>query len=1219
MDRCGLFAITGPTGAGKSTLLDAICLALFDDMPRLPREQGVTVGRADEPEAQRIRSNDVRSILRRGSGDGYAEVDFIGNDERHYRARWEVRRARNKASGKLQAQELSLRDLATDQLLGRTKTEVLALISEQLGLSFTQFRRAVLLPQGDFAAFLKADGKSRSELLERITGTEIYTELSLAAHRRAAEEKKQLDDLKQQQDGLQPLDVSERQALEQRLTEQQANHRQAEQAQKAAQRIIDWHGRLAELEQLEEAATITLAETQQALQQAEPRRQEWQAVHQAQPLRRWVEEYDRTGKERDAAQQALEQAKNAENQAKQHFEHAQQTLQSREIALQQAVAALETARPQLQQARILDQQIAAAQEQQEQLAQDREQATTQLDQAKQHQQQLDKHYQTLRQQHDDVSRWLAQHNHLTDLAQQWERWEHELQRYIDADSEARKAHRQLQKISKRQAELSRNYAETNEKLTRARQSAEIAQSKLKALENTAQPVALEALAQQRNAHETNRERLQTALNVLQEGGAKQHELNQTRNAQQQVRERLKQTSQAIAEQANQLERQQAVLKEAEDALHRALIARKEDVRTLRAALRDSEPCPVCGSIDHPWVQDSTPLLQWVEDQQHRTEELKRQVQTLTASRSQQQSLHEQAQQQRTELSEREQILAVETAALQQRWQELPRDDSLAYDWLGTGLEAVLNDRLQVISTALAQIKKAEYHELELNQQINQARQTLDQCREQRDQLHTSHEKSQTAMQQLDTERATQQIMADQAQHNMQQLHAQLSYPLAGLPAWEKALTSSVKDLRDQCEQQVNEWRQQREQQDALEKQQQSLQLDRRDAENAVHSAQEQARNKANLLKDQQEKLQILQRQRAVLFDGRSVDTEEQTLQQVETTTRKTLEQANRVLERGQNEFTGAQKGTEHWQREFNHRQIAYADAQLRFNDVLDENQLTEATLRLRLERDNAWSERERTALDELRVNYERAQERLQERRNNRSQHQRTDPPAQRLEEAQKTLEQAQTASEIAYQAWIESNVKLNQDNEKRAKSTALLSSYKKQQQRWEIWESLRGLIGSHDGGVFRSYAQSLTLDVLLTHANHHLADLARRYRLERVPQRDLDIQVIDREMGDEVRGVHSLSGGESFLVSLALALGLASLSSNRTRVESLFIDEGFGSLDPDTLDIALASLDALQSLGRKVGVISHVPAMVERIGTQIRIEVRGGGTSRVRVMGTESS
>jgi len=107
-------------------------------------------------------------------------------------------------------------------------------------------------------------------------------------------------------------------------------------------------------------------------------------------------------------------------------------------------------------------------------------------------------------------------------------------------------------------------------------------------------------------------------------------------------------------------------------------------------------------------------------------------------------------------------------------------------------------------------------------------------------------------------------------------------------------------------------------------------------------------------------------------------------------------------------------------------------------------------------------------------------------------------------------------------------------------------------------------------------------------------------------------------MGDEVRSVYSLSGGESFLVSLALALGLASLASHRTSVESLFIDEGFGSLDPETLDTAIASLDGLQALGRKVGVISHVPTLVERIGVQVRVEPRGGGRSRVRTVSSEA-
>ena len=111
----------------------------------------------------------------------------------------------------------------------------------------------------------------------------------------------------------------------------------------------------------------------------------------------------------------------------------------------------------------------------------------------------------------------------------------------------------------------------------------------------------------------------------------------------------------------------------------------------------------------------------------------------------------------------------------------------------------------------------------------------------------------------------------------------------------------------------------------------------------------------------------------------------------------------------------------------------------------------------------------------------------------------------------------------------------------------------------------------------------------------------------------LALMVRDQDMGGEIRSVNSLSGGESFLVSLALALGLASLSSNRVKVESLFIDEGFGSLDSDTLGVAMDALDALQSLGRKVGVISHVQEMTERISTKVLVRPAGGGSSAVTV------
>jgi exonuclease SbcC len=192
---------------------------------------------------------------------------------------------------------------------------------------------------------------------------------------------------------------------------------------------------------------------------------------------------------------------------------------------------------------------------------------------------------------------------------------------------------------------------------------------------------------------------------------------------------------------------------------------------------------------------------------------------------------------------------------------------------------------------------------------------------------------------------------------------------------------------------------------------------------------------------------------------------------------------------------------------------------------------------------------------------------------------------------------------------------LREDDKKITASSHLKAELETQQNRWQQWESLNELIGSSSGAKFRVFAQSLTLEALLAHSNRHLEDFAKRYCLQRVPGSDLELQIIDRDMADDVRSVHSLSGGESFLVSLALALGLASLSSNRTQVESLFIDEGFGSLDPETLDIAIASLDTLQALGRKVGVISHVPILVERIGARVVVDKQGGGRSSVVIFG----
>jgi exonuclease SbcC len=192
--------------------------------------------------------------------------------------------------------------------------------------------------------------------------------------------------------------------------------------------------------------------------------------------------------------------------------------------------------------------------------------------------------------------------------------------------------------------------------------------------------------------------------------------------------------------------------------------------------------------------------------------------------------------------------------------------------------------------------------------------------------------------------------------------------------------------------------------------------------------------------------------------------------------------------------------------------------------------------------------------------------------------------------------------------------RLNEDEARRSEAGARLAVLEAEREQARPWQQLDALIGAADGSAFRKYAQQFTLELLIEEANAHLARLARRYRLTRGSE-ELGLLVVDLEMGEELRSVHSLSGGETFLVSLALALGLSSLASQRVRVESLFIDEGFGSLDADTLNTAMEALDRLQSQGRRVGVISHVAEMAERIGVQVRVRPAGAGRSMVEVDG----
>jgi len=304
---------------------------------------------------------------------------------------------------------------------------------------------------------------------------------------------------------------------------------------------------------------------------------------------------------------------------------------------------------------------------------------------------------------------------------------------------------------------------------------------------------------------------------------------------------------------------------------------------------------------------------------------------------------------------------------------------------------------------------------------------------------------------------------------------------------------------------------------------------------------------------------------------------------------------------------------------------AHTAARARFEEALGQTELTPETVARVAAAGREALDREEDALRALDTALSEARAVATQRQNDLAAFEAAEGPAlaealtQALESGPdglaRALEAQAAALALAAQALDEARLVLRRDDDVRERTAALHKDYAATEDKARLALQLGSLIGDREGRIFRKYAQGLTLDRLLEHANTRLAELKPRYQLERGRGGDMVIQVIDNDMAGQVRGIHNLSGGERFLVSLALALGLAEMSTTRgVRIESLFIDEGFGALDPVSLGQALALLDQLQASGRRVGVISHVEELKERIAAKIEITPTGRGTSRLAVV-----
>jgi exonuclease SbcC len=1232
----GLFAISGPTGAGKSTLLDALCLALYDATPRLLK---ITRGASLLPDVgdETVSAQDPRTLLRRGAAEAHAEVDFVGNDGGRYRARWSVRRARTKAAGGLQKSNMTLLRLPDLIALGGTKTEVLYETAQRIGLSFEQFTRAVLLAQNEFSAFLKTEENERGELLETLTGSAIYTVISKRAFERYKMEQSAMQQLTARLADQTPLEAEARAAIDGQGKVADTALAAIDERKTGLEQQLRWHQEADKLRQnevlAEEARKASVAEVESAA----ARRRRLATLDAVQPARQLMAETIRLDAENvniKATIAAGEEQLRRAVMVQQDTALAAETAASR---LQAAEEAQRTAAPQLDQAKALDASIAALAPSHRQAAETRDAARREADLARESAQAKAAELATTREAYQAGAAWLTDHRHWETLAAQWPRWDK-----LFAQAEQAAALDLAHATALANAQQAERQAA--DKDTKAAAALAASAQQLQTLEGSRQQ-AIAALAafdaeQLRDA----RQALEQRREGLASGEKIWTELTQTRNRWQQALAQAAQLNAARAAAETALNGAiaaasalQAAFGQAERSLRAAELACADSVEDLRATLADDHPCPVCGSNAHPYRQQNDSLHAMLASLEEQVAACRTKVHANLSAQAAQRAIVAASDDQLAAIERDGSALTASLARIAAAWDthalaaEAPPDLERG-GWLTAQLDAL----------------RAKSRELDAQEQAaRRASQARDTAQAACDKAGAEHARLQelavTARAALAKASAEHAALAEKRAHaatSLAELLGELdaAFSAASGDMFDSADASEAAAWKAEWQRDPAPFRAARAADAQLWTGQSSLHAQRAASIATLEVEHRAATGRLDLaartlsaadaeFARTDADIRAKQLERKGLWDGKPVQEVQHGLAAAIDAAKAALAAQQAASQQAAHAETRAREALAHGNQRLaaiatasdaSAKQLAawlaaFATLHPELEPVADAAQL--AAL---LDRDPGWVAQERDALNQLDARAASAATVLAERRAQREQHQHgaAHDPAQSASSLAEALRVLLDERKAAHESATALRLQIAQDNARREHAHAMMAEIEKQQLVERRWGRLSELIGSSDGKKFRNYAQQFTLDVLLGYANSHLAQLARRYRLERVINLagpSLGLMVRDQDMGGEVRSVNSLSGGESFLVSLALALGLASLSSNRVRVESLFIDEGFGSLDSETLRVAMDALDGLQSMGRKVGVISHVQEMTERIAAKILVLPSGGGTSSVTV------
>jgi exonuclease SbcC len=1122
----GLFAITGPTGSGKSTLLDALCLALFGQTPR-----GALAGTLDVPVGgtakETLTAQDPRNLLRRGAGEGFAEADFVGTDGRRYRARWEVRRARRLPGGKFQnaSRALSRLDGGREERVAEGVQETEAKVAEVLGLTFEQFRKAVLLAQGDFAAFLRAKEKERSELLEKITGAEIYSKLSRRAFERARDVRARLDGMQAALDRLAPFGEEarkEREAGVERLREETA--------------ALDVRRR-----RLEEAARLAT--------EAGEREREAAKASEA----------------KDAALQAADEKVRAE-------ESAVETKRRAEEALAAARSRREERAPDVDSARVLDARLSEKETERTRLAAEVRKAREEVEAARARAARLEEELRAARVAKERAETWLAERAADEPLVHGWDATRRNLGALARGREELDLARREADAAAASEEELKESAARFAGEEAKVSGALKSAGAQAQAAEEAS--TAIDRGRISASLAEVGRE--VAALAALEPlAAATEAELSRLAEAERSVlegRERAAQESAAAGEAEREAHHLETRAAEIAAAREKALAERGLAAR--RAALVPGEPCPLCGSPEHPWGAGGTAPADRADaldaERQALLKEGRERAKAGAAHGEGAKAAERRAKEAARAGGEAGRALARLRTEWEAKGRELPPGAPLR-EAPATAEETVsarqrIGAALGIAHERQEALQREQERAAALERAAQEARGRRETAARAAEAAAKAVRDAEKELEQLRTRRAVLATRIDGLEGKERLLREELDRLVAEDAEAARLLGSDPARLAALWEARVAAWRTQ-----AGERERATAEAGRLAP---LLSAEESTRSAAEATRTDQERraagvegaYAALVAERTALLGGRAVA---EVVAEMDAAAR-TAEVAQRRAVEAASE-AGAERA----------RAIAALEAA--------EKGAVEAARKV----ESALAEREAA----------RAAAGLE-----------AAPDGTRMPVADALAAAARDRARTE-EALGRAQAELIADDRTREERKAALAEKEKAEREGRVWLSLGDLIGEASGGKLRRFAQEMTLQALVANANHHLRDFARRYQLRKAPGTEVGLLVVDRDMGDELRSVESLSGGETFLVSLALALGLASLATKRAAIGSLFVDEGFGSLDADTLERAVSALDAVREGGRRIGLISHVEGLAEKIGVEVRIVARGGGRSEVRVIG----